>query len=91
MNRSEVFFILKQYFKIYHTTVNGRSYRKLYTPNQNTVGMMVNDKVYISEIDHIYICNEELVICGKINVEINIHYRDIESLKIYEESDEEEG
>lgn len=85
MNRNEVYYILKQYFKTYQTTVNGKNYKKLFVPFSNTAGIYINEKIYISGVNHCYICNDEVVFRDKYAMmQVNIKYRNIESLKVFE-------
>ena len=62
MNRSEVVNQLYDYFNIYHATVNNKTYKKLFTKTPDPVGVLINDKVYVSGVNHAYICNLSIVV-----------------------------
>ena len=90
MNRSEVTQILYEYFNIYHTRVNNKTYKKLFTKTREPVGIHINNKVYISGVNHAYICNEELVLRDKYAfMQVNIPYRDINDLQCYLQYEDE--
>ena len=90
MNRSEVTQSLLEYFNIYHTQVNKKTYKKLFTKTREPVGILINDKVYVSGVNHAYICNAELVLRDKYAfMQVNIKYRDIDCLKVFEQYDED--
>lgn len=90
MNRSEVVNQLYDYFNIYHATVNNKTYKKLFTKTRDPVGILINDKVYVSGVNHAYICNAELVLRDKYAfIQVNIKYRDITDLKVYEQYGED--
>lgn len=89
MNRNEVYYILKQFFKTYRTKVNGKTYKKLFVPADNSAGVYINEKIYISGINHCYICNDELVLRDRYAMmQVNIKYKDIESLRVFEHYEE---
>lgn len=89
MNRSEVYTILEEYFKIYRIVFRKKTYKKLYVPTHNPVGLYINNKIYIAGVNHCFICNDELVIRDKLAMmQVNIKYRDITSLEIYEHDEE---
>lgn len=90
MNRSEVVNQLYDYFNIYHTTVNNKTYKKLFTKTRDPVGVLINDKVYVSGVNHAYICNAELVLRDRYAfTQVNVKYRDITDLKVYEQYGED--
>ena len=90
MNRYEVYHILGEFFNTYHVKVNKRNYKKLFTKRREPVGILINDKAYISGVNHCYLCNEELVIRDKYAfMQINIPYREIFDLKVFEQYDED--
>ena len=90
MNRSEVVNLLYEYFNIYHAKVNNKTYKKLFTKTRDPVGVLINDKVYVSGVNHAYICNAELVLRDKYAfTQVNVKYRDITDLKVYEQYGED--
>ena len=90
MNRSEVYGILKETFNTYHTRVNNKTYKKLFIKAWTSAGVWINEKVYVSNVHHCYICNNELVLRDKYgNMQINVKYKDIESIQVFEHYDDE--
>ena len=86
MNRNEVAQILYEHFKIYHVKVNNKTYKKLFAKDGGPVGVLINDKVYVSGINHAYLCNAELVLRDKYAfTQTNVRYIDITDLKVFEQ------
>lgn len=88
MNRYEVYDELAKTMNTYSVIVNRRPYNKLYIPWDWTCGILQVNDMFINGVNHCYICSDELVVRDKLAMmQINIKYRDIEVLKIYESED----
>lgn len=83
MNRSEVYDILSEELNTYKVVVNKRPYNKLFIPYCDASVLRVNNS-YIQNFNHVYLCNEELVVRDKLAMlQVNIPYRDINELEVF--------
>lgn len=83
MNRSEVYWILKEKLNNYKVKVNGRPYNKFYIPRDWEFSWLKTDSVFIRDFNEVYVCTKELVVRGKYdNLQINLEYDSMDSLEV---------